>query len=99
MRMASNDTEVNAPFSDAEREALYRVMRSRRDIRRFRPDPLPGAVLQRILEMAHLAPSVGFMQPWNFILISSVAIREQVKAVRSEEHTSELQSRQYLVCR
>ena len=38
-------------------------------MRRFRPEPMPDEVLRRILEMAHLAPSVGFMQPWNFILI------------------------------
>jgi 5,6-dimethylbenzimidazole synthase len=66
-------------FSAAERDVLYRVMRSRRDIRKFLPTPLPGEVLARILDMAHYAPSVGFMQPWNFILITSLEIRRQIK--------------------
>jgi 5,6-dimethylbenzimidazole synthase len=54
-------------------------MRSRRDIRQFVSTPIPAAVLRRILEMAQYAPSVGFMQPWNFILVSSLEIRRQVK--------------------
>lgn len=69
----------NSAFSDVEREAIYRVMRARRDVREFRPDPVPFEVLGRILEMAHYAPSVGFMQPWNFILITSLNIRRQIK--------------------
>jgi 5,6-dimethylbenzimidazole synthase len=69
----------NGAFSAAEREAIYRVMRARRDVREFRPDPVPFEVLRRILEMAHYAPSVGFMQPWNFILITSLNIRRQIK--------------------
>jgi 5,6-dimethylbenzimidazole synthase len=85
-----NEAELNATFSDAEREAVYKVMRSRRDIRRFLPQPVPDAVLRRILEMAHLAPSVGFMQPWNFLLIYSPEIRQQVKALFEEVNAREL---------
>ncbi len=66
-------------FSDAEREVVYRLMSVRRDIRHFSDSPLPGDVLQRMLSAAHQAPSVGFMQPWNFILISSMEIRRQIK--------------------
>jgi len=66
-----------AAFSDADRDALYRIMRTRRDIRHFVSTPLPPDVVRRILEMAHSAPSVGFMQPWNFVLITSLAIRQQ----------------------
>jgi 5,6-dimethylbenzimidazole synthase len=67
-------------FSDAERAALYRAIFERRDIRRFRSDPIPDAVLLRILDAAHHAPSVGFMQPWDFILIRGRAVREEVHA-------------------
>ena len=70
----------SAAFSDAEKEALYRIMRTRRDIRHFVPTPLPPDVVRRILEMAHCAPSVGFMQPWNFVLITSLTLRQQIKA-------------------
>jgi 5,6-dimethylbenzimidazole synthase len=69
--MENDGTELNGAFFEVEREVLYRVVRSRRDIRQFLPHPIPDTVLWRILEMAHPAPSVGFMQPWNFILISS----------------------------
>src|SRR6185503_15730992 len=56
-------------FTDAERETFYRLIAARRDIRRFRSDPVPDEVLSRILWAAHNAGSVGFMQPWNFIVI------------------------------
>src|SRR5690554_1278517 len=67
-------------FSASERAAVYRAIRERRDVRaQFRPDPLPDAVLARLLAAAHHAPSVGFMQPWDFILITDAALRQRVK--------------------
>lgn len=63
-------------------EAIYR----RRDIRRFRPDPVPDDVLYRILDAAHHAGSVGFMQPWNFIVIRDMAVRERVNEVFRREN-------------
>ncbi|MCX8997528.1 5,6-dimethylbenzimidazole synthase [Rhizobiaceae bacterium BDR2-2] len=58
------------PFSDDERAAVYRAIETRRDVRgQFLPEPLPDALVKRLLAAAHAAPSVGFMQPWNFILI------------------------------
>jgi 5,6-dimethylbenzimidazole synthase len=92
MNQEGKDTpmdDLDRPFSDAERDAVYRVMRSRRDVREFRPDPVPDDVLRRILSMAHLAPSVGFMQPWNFILISSREVRQQIKAMFDEHNRRE----------
>ncbi|MDE2385723.1 MAG: 5,6-dimethylbenzimidazole synthase [Alphaproteobacteria bacterium] len=69
-----------APFSEPEREAVYRAIFTRRDVRsQFLPDPLPEPVLRRILTAAHHAPSVGFMQPWNFILVRDATIRARVK--------------------
>jgi 5,6-dimethylbenzimidazole synthase len=67
-------------FSETERAAVYRAIFERRDCRRFLPDRLPDAVLARMLRAAHHAPSVGFMQPWNFLLIRSVEIRARIKA-------------------
>ena len=67
------------PFTPAERAAVHSVIRSRRDVRdQFLPDPISDDVLRRILEAAHHAPSVGFMQPWNFILIRDRSRREAV---------------------
>ena len=66
-------------FSDAERAALYRAIETRRDVRdQFLPDPLPKDLVRRLLMAAHNAPSVGFMQPWNFTLVSDPDRREAV---------------------
>lgn len=78
-----------ANFTEAERDALYKVMRGRRDVRRFQPTPVPDAALRRILEMAHLAPSVGFMQPWNFILLTDLELRRRVKTIFEEVNARE----------
>ena len=67
------------PLSTAERDAFYKVLYSRRDVRgEFRPDPIAGDKLRRILDAAHHAPSVGLSQPWNFILVSDRAVRQRV---------------------
>src|SRR5579863_7922678 len=66
-------------FSDAERRGVYRAIYERRDVRsHFLPDPVPDEVLGRILDAAHHAPSVGFMQPWDFVVIRDASIRESV---------------------
>ncbi|MDP3524358.1 MAG: 5,6-dimethylbenzimidazole synthase [Hoeflea sp.] len=68
-----------ASFSTLERDAVYKAIFTRRDVRdQFLPDPVPGEVLRRLLEAAHHAPSVGFLQPWNFITIRSQAVRDRV---------------------
>jgi len=66
-------------FSPAERRGVYRAIYERRDIRaQFLPKPIPDCVLGRLLDAAHHAPSVGFMQPWDFIVIRSDSVREAV---------------------
>ncbi len=72
-------------FPDSERKAVYRAIYERRDIRHFRTDPIPDDVLARIIQAAHHGPSVGFMQPWDFILIKNPQIREQAKALFERE--------------
>jgi nicotinate-nucleotide--dimethylbenzimidazole phosphoribosyltransferase len=59
----------------ADIDALARIIRARRDIRRFRPDPVPDAVLNRLLEAAHQAPSVGHSQPWRMIVVTDPQTR------------------------
>ena len=71
--------DFSPDFTDAEREAVYRAIRERRDIRsHFLPDPVPDDVVTRLLSAAHHGPSVGFMQPWDFIVIRDREIRRQV---------------------
>ena len=72
-------------YSDTDIDTVYRVIRERRDMRHFRPDPLDPALLTRLLHAAHFAPSVGFMQPWRFIRISDAGLREQLHALVEQE--------------
>ena len=65
---------------------LYEAIYHRRDVRRFRSDPVEDDLLTRILDAAHHAGSVGFMQPWNFIVVRSLEIRAQVHEVFSQEN-------------
>jgi 5,6-dimethylbenzimidazole synthase len=72
-------------FTREEIEALYKVMAARRDMRHFSSEPLPAELLQRLLSAAHLAPSVGLMQPWRFIRIRDRCLRERIHALVDEE--------------
>jgi 5,6-dimethylbenzimidazole synthase len=66
-------------FTEDERRGVYRAIYERRDIRsQFLPDPVPDAVLGRLLDAAHHGPSVGFMQPWDFIVIRDESVRRAV---------------------
>lgn len=62
-------------------DGFYEVVHSRRDVRSgFLPDVIDPGVVRRVLEAAHAAPSVGFSQPWDFLLISDRGVRERVHA-------------------
>ena len=74
-----------ADFTRAEIDALYKVMAARRDMRHFSNEPLPAELLERLLAAAHLAPSVGLMQPWRFIRVRDRRLREQIHALVDEE--------------
>jgi 5,6-dimethylbenzimidazole synthase len=67
-------------LTEADRLGLYKVLLSRRDVRgQFLAEPIADDVLARILTAAHHAPSVGFMQPWSFILVRSPEVRGRIK--------------------
>jgi len=72
-------------FSREEKEAIYKVIYTRRDVRSFLPQPIPEETIRKILHAAHHAPSVGFMQPWNFILITSDEIKERLAWAADKE--------------
>ena len=71
----------SSSFSDIEKQAIYKAIFSRRDVRsQFIGDKnVPNDILGRILNAAHHAPSVGFSQPWNFIVIKNKSVKERVK--------------------
>jgi nicotinate-nucleotide--dimethylbenzimidazole phosphoribosyltransferase len=72
--------EERAPGYDLDAlEAVYRVIHERRDVRNnFLSDDVPVDVLTRILEAAHTAPSVGFSQPWDFLVIRDTGMRQSI---------------------
>lgn len=72
-------------FSNEERNAIYKVIHKRRDIRSFLTNPVPEEKIERILQAAHAGPSVGFMQPWNFIVITSDDIKEKLAWAADKE--------------
>ncbi|MGA7776482.1 MAG: 5,6-dimethylbenzimidazole synthase [Paraburkholderia sp.] len=72
-------------FNESDREAVYRAIYERRDMRHFVRDPVAPEVLQRLLDAAHHAPSVGYMQPWRIARITDPALRAALhESVESE---------------
>src|SRR5689334_5220928 len=65
-------------FDDAFRKRLYDLFCWRRDIRRFRADALPPGTLERLIEVACTAPSVGLSQPWRFVIVEDAARRQAI---------------------
>ncbi|MFD0929063.1 5,6-dimethylbenzimidazole synthase [Methylophilus glucosoxydans] len=72
-------------YSDADKAAIYKVITERRDMRHFLPTPIAPELLQKLLQAAHHAPSVGLMQPWRFIRISDVTLRKAIHTLVDEE--------------
>ena len=71
---------MNGDFSRDEKNGFYKAVFSRRDVRaHFTSEPIDDKILSKILNAAHHAPSVGFSQPWNFILIKDMETRKKIK--------------------
>jgi 5,6-dimethylbenzimidazole synthase len=80
-------------FAEEEREAIYRVIASRRDVRRgYLPEPLPEALMTRLLRAAHCAPSVGLMQPSRFIVVRDPQIRAAIHDSFTEANRQALEA-------
>ena len=72
--------EAIGAFASEARQAVYAAISLRRDVRHFLPDrDVDEDVLERILGAAHLAPSVGFSQPWAFVLVRERQVRERIR--------------------
>jgi 5,6-dimethylbenzimidazole synthase len=65
-------------FDEPFRRQLRELFVWRRDVRRFRPDPLPSDAIERLIEIACLSPSVGLSQPWRFVIVEDKARRRAV---------------------
>jgi 5,6-dimethylbenzimidazole synthase len=69
----------SASFDPAFRARLRELLVWRRDVRRFRRDPLPSGTLEALIELACLAPSVGLSQPWRFVIVEDGASRAAIR--------------------
>lgn len=79
MKIELPGSQADSDHATTIRAAVYQTIFSRRDVRgQFRSDPIPDAVLSRLLTAAHFAPSVGFMQPWSFVLVRDLAVKRRV---------------------
>jgi 5,6-dimethylbenzimidazole synthase len=67
-------------FDETFRQHFENLLKWRRDVRSFRPDPVDARLLEHLLGLASLAPSVGYSQPWRFVLVESAECRESVRA-------------------
>ena len=83
----SLQTKYRKQISKYEREGFYKILFSRRDVRsHFIKKDIPLATILRIINAAHHAPSVGYSQPWNFILIKEEKTRLKIKNSFLREH-------------
>jgi 5,6-dimethylbenzimidazole synthase len=78
--MADVSLHPTPDFDNAFRSRLLDLFRWRRDVRHFKPDPVAPALLDRLLETACLAPSVGLSQPWRFVTVRDAGRRAAVRA-------------------
>jgi 5,6-dimethylbenzimidazole synthase len=81
-RQADDAAAATAPpadFDHAFRARLRDLLIWRRDVRRFRRDPLPAGAVEALIELACLAPSVGLSQPWRFVIVEDAASRAAIR--------------------
>lgn len=72
-------------YTEQEKAAVYKAIAERRDMRHFNNKPIDNDVFRRILQAAHMAPSVGLMQPWRFIRITDQNLRMRISDIVDRE--------------
>jgi len=76
----------NDRFTAKDIDAVYDAIFKRRDVRNFEPADISDELIYKLLKAAHHAPSVGFMQPWNFIVIRNPKTKKKVKECFEREN-------------
>lgn len=89
---SSPSTQRKHALASSQIEAVYHAIKSRRDMRHFTDKPIAEKQLQRFLSAAHQAPSVGLMQPWRFLRISDVKLRQQLHQLVEQERIKTAQA-------
>jgi 5,6-dimethylbenzimidazole synthase len=82
---ADRPVPTESAFEPQEVQAVYRAIFERRDMRHFAGGQVPSEQLRRLLEAAHHAPSVGFMQPWRFLRVTETVLRQRLHQAVEEE--------------
>lgn len=77
-------------FTDTFRAQFHDLLRWRRDVRRFKPEPLPPGLLEEILRLVRFAPSVGLSEPWRFVRVAQPAIRAAIRSDFQEANAQAL---------
>jgi 5,6-dimethylbenzimidazole synthase len=90
--MSETPDPSSREFDAAFRQTFRDLVLWRRDVRRFRRDPIDPALIQSLLELASHAPSVGHCQPWRFVLVESGECREAVRSSFARANTRALES-------
>jgi 5,6-dimethylbenzimidazole synthase len=90
--MSETPDPSSQEFDGAFRQAFRDLVLWRRDVRRFRRDPIDPALIQSLLELASHAPSVGHCQPWRFVLVESSGCREAVRSSFAQANAKALES-------
>lgn len=72
-------------YSEDQKKVVYDVIKRRRDVRTFTPEPIREEAIMNIIQAGHDGPSVGFMQPWNFIIIEKEEIKEKLAWAANKE--------------
>lgn len=88
---AASETERLGRWDDGFRAGLAELLRWRRDVRRFRPEPLDPSLLTELLRLAMLSPSVGNAQPWRFVLVDDPARRARITSLFERENAEAAQ--------
>lgn len=76
-------------FDPTTRQGLYDVIAARRDVRRYRSDPVADSLLERVLTAGHSAPSVGHSQPWRFLVVRDAGLRERAALMADRERLAQ----------
>jgi len=72
-------SDVPPRFDDQFITYFTELIHWRRDVRRFRPDPVPAELLEKIIHLASLSPSVGYSQPWRFVSVRDMGMRSAIR--------------------
>ncbi|MGH6824433.1 5,6-dimethylbenzimidazole synthase [Methyloceanibacter sp.] len=80
MEAKLDDHTCHPDFDPAFRDRLRTLLAWRRDVRRFRREPLPQVTIERLIGIACLSPSVGLSEPWRFVIVEDQARRAAIRA-------------------